>query len=112
MMRAAFRIGLALLCNATLAAPLVTFESPCECRDNHGERGDVDDLGERDQITARDWRTFRRVGLCSGIPAISPNAIRAHCAAEIQSHHGNVKCLDLTPFFFPMRFKVGYLPDG
>lgn len=36
MTRATFTIaGVAFLCTA--AAPLVTFESPCECRDNHGK---------------------------------------------------------------------------
>jgi hypothetical protein len=32
-----FTIAVALLCNTATAAPLVTFESPCECRDNHGK---------------------------------------------------------------------------
>src|SRR5262249_32756246 len=37
--RAAFTIGIAFLCHTTAAAPQspVTFDSPCECHDNHGE---------------------------------------------------------------------------
>jgi hypothetical protein len=29
--------AIAFLCGTAVAAPLVTFESPCECRDNHGK---------------------------------------------------------------------------
>ena len=29
--------AIALACSSAVAAPLVTFESPCECRDNHGK---------------------------------------------------------------------------
>jgi hypothetical protein len=32
-----FTIAIALLCSTVAAAPLVTYESPCECRDNHGK---------------------------------------------------------------------------
>src|SRR6266487_1187656 len=38
MRRATFTIAaIALVCSTRAAAPPVTFESPCECRDNHGE---------------------------------------------------------------------------
>jgi hypothetical protein len=38
MMREAFTIAtVAFLCIAAATSPPVTFESPCECRDNHGE---------------------------------------------------------------------------
>jgi hypothetical protein len=39
MTRAALTIAVAFLCGTAAAAPQpsVTFESPCECRDNHGE---------------------------------------------------------------------------
>src|SRR5215472_15044098 len=39
MTRATFTIAIAFLCStaAASAAPLVTYESPCECRDNHGK---------------------------------------------------------------------------
>src|SRR5436190_12602277 len=39
MTPATFTIAVAFLCGAVAAAPQlpVTFESPCECRDNHGE---------------------------------------------------------------------------
>src|SRR6266487_2990803 len=30
-------VAVAFLCSTAVAAPLVTFESPCECRDNHGK---------------------------------------------------------------------------
>jgi hypothetical protein len=33
----ALTITLAFLCNTAPAAPLVTYQSPCECRDNHGK---------------------------------------------------------------------------
>ena len=29
--------AVAFLCSTAAAAPLVTYESPCECRDNHGK---------------------------------------------------------------------------
>jgi hypothetical protein len=29
--------AIALACSTAAAAPLVTYESPCECRDNHGK---------------------------------------------------------------------------
>jgi hypothetical protein len=37
MTRATLTIAVALLCNTAAAAPLVSYESPCECRDNHGK---------------------------------------------------------------------------
>jgi hypothetical protein len=37
MTRATFWIAVAFLCSTAAAAPLVTFESPCECLDNHGQ---------------------------------------------------------------------------
>jgi hypothetical protein len=37
MTRTTLTIAVALLCNTATAAPLVTFESPCECLDNHGK---------------------------------------------------------------------------
>ena len=38
MTRATFTIAaIAFLSSAAAATPPVTFESPCECRDNHGE---------------------------------------------------------------------------
>jgi hypothetical protein len=30
-------VAIALVCSTAAAAPLVTFESPCECLDNHGK---------------------------------------------------------------------------
>jgi hypothetical protein len=29
--------AIAFVCGTAAAAPLVTYESPCECRDNHGQ---------------------------------------------------------------------------
>jgi hypothetical protein len=39
MTRAAFTIAIGFLCGTAAATPQspVTFVSPCECRDNHGE---------------------------------------------------------------------------
>jgi hypothetical protein len=38
MKRETFTIAaVAFLCSMVVAAPLVTYESPCECRDNHGK---------------------------------------------------------------------------
>jgi len=39
MMRATFAVTAVVLlyCMAAATSPPVTFESPCECRDNHGE---------------------------------------------------------------------------
>jgi hypothetical protein len=36
-MTRALTFAVALLCNTAAAAPLVSYESPCECRDNHGK---------------------------------------------------------------------------
>jgi hypothetical protein len=35
MTQATFTIAITFVCSTAAAAPLVTFESPCECRDNH-----------------------------------------------------------------------------
>jgi hypothetical protein len=37
MKRSTLTIAVAFLCSTVAAAPLVTFESPCECQDNHGK---------------------------------------------------------------------------
>jgi hypothetical protein len=37
MIRATLTIAVAFLCSTAVAAPLVTYESPCECRDSHGK---------------------------------------------------------------------------
>jgi hypothetical protein len=37
MTRATFTIALAFVCSTAAAAPLVTYDSPCECRDTHGK---------------------------------------------------------------------------
>jgi len=38
MTRAPFTIVIAFLCSTAAAVPLVTYQSPCECLDNHGKR--------------------------------------------------------------------------
>jgi hypothetical protein len=38
MTRTTLTIAVAFLCSTAAAAPLVTFESPCECVDNHGKQ--------------------------------------------------------------------------
>jgi hypothetical protein len=38
MRRATFTIAATFLCSAAAAAPLVTYESPCECKDYHGKQ--------------------------------------------------------------------------
>jgi len=38
-MRITFSLAaIAVLCTTAAAAPLVMFESPCECKDNHGKQ--------------------------------------------------------------------------
>jgi hypothetical protein len=37
MTRSTFTIAVAFVCSTAAAAPLVTFESPCSCQDNHGK---------------------------------------------------------------------------
>jgi hypothetical protein len=37
MSRVTFTAAIALLCSTAVAAPLVTYQSPCECLDNHGK---------------------------------------------------------------------------
>ena len=36
--RAAILVAVAVLCGSAAGAPLVTFDSPCECKDNHGKQ--------------------------------------------------------------------------
>jgi hypothetical protein len=38
MTRATLTVAVALLCNTAAAAPLVTYQSACECLDNHGKQ--------------------------------------------------------------------------
>ena len=38
MLRPTFTIAVAFLCCTAAAAPLVTYQSPCECLDNHGKQ--------------------------------------------------------------------------
>ena len=57
----------------------------------------VDGLADREQIAARERRTFWRLGLCSGSPADSPNQVHLQSNSCTAADHHNVKCLDLTP---------------
>jgi hypothetical protein len=38
MTRAMVTIAVAFLCSTAAAAPLVTYQSPCDCLDNHGKQ--------------------------------------------------------------------------
>jgi hypothetical protein len=37
MTRATFTVAVAVLCSTAAAATLVTYDSPCECRESHGK---------------------------------------------------------------------------
>jgi hypothetical protein len=66
------------------------------------------------------WETGRKLlreicellggsGVCSGSAGDSQNPIRLHPTGKIQSHHGNIKSLNLTPFasHLDKRMSVG-----
>src|SRR5215471_6305457 len=38
MMRSTLTVAVAFLCSTAAAAPFVTYQSPCECLDNHGKQ--------------------------------------------------------------------------
>jgi hypothetical protein len=69
MKRATLTIAVALLCSTAAAAPLVTFESPCECRDN--------------RATAR-WSAKTEPSL----PPTDPNVIKSVTPSDIFSWQG------------------------
>ena len=66
MTRQAFTIvAIAFICGTGAAAPLVTYESPCECRDYHG----------KGRLTEKND---------AALPPTDPNAIQAAPGAEDQ----------------------------
>src|SRR5512133_2190996 len=70
MTRQAFTIAaIAFVCGTAAAAPLVTYESPCECRDYHGKGR----LTEKNDAAP---------------PPTDPNAIQAVTPSDIFSWHG------------------------
>jgi hypothetical protein len=70
MTRQAFTItAIAFICGTAAAAPLVTYESPCECRDYHG-KGRLTEKNE------------------AALPPTDPNAIQAVTPSDIFSWQG------------------------
>jgi hypothetical protein len=70
MKRQAFTIAaVAFVCGTAAAAPLVTYESPCECRDYHG----------KDRLTEKND---------TALPPTDPNAIQAVTPSGIFSWQG------------------------
>src|SRR4029077_4237548 len=69
MTRTTFTIAVVFLCSTAGAAPLVTFESPCECRDYHG----------KGRLTEKND---------AALPPIDPNAIQAVTPSNIFSWQG------------------------
>src|SRR5438034_6493736 len=61
--------AIAFLCSAAAAAPPVTFESPCECRDNHGQHR---------------WP----VKIDASLPPTDANAIQAVTPSDVYSWPG------------------------
>ena len=55
--------AVAFLCIAAASSPLVTFESPCECRDNHGKHRWSEKNGSSPAAYGRERNSSRhRVG--------------------------------------------------
>ena len=69
MKRTTFTIAVAFLCSTAAAAPLVTFESPCECRDYH----------RKGRLTEKND---------AALPPTYPNAIQAVTPSDIFSWQG------------------------
>ena len=70
MTRTTFTIAaIAFVCGTAAAAPLVTYESPCECRDYHGKGR----LPEKND---------------AALPPTGPNAIQAVTPSDIFSWQG------------------------
>ena len=69
MTRTTFTIAVAFLCSTAAAAPLVTFESPCECRDYH----------RKGRLTEKND---------AALPPTYPNAIQAVTPSDIFSWQG------------------------
>jgi len=70
MTREAFTIAaIAFVCGTAAAAPLVTYESPCECREYHGKGR----LSEKND---------------AALPPTDPNAIQAVTPSDIFSWQG------------------------
>jgi hypothetical protein len=70
MTRETFTIAaIAFVCGTAAAAPLVTYESPCECRDNHGQHR---------------WS----VKIDASLPPTDANAIQAVTPSDIYSWAG------------------------
>ena len=74
MTQATFTIAVAFLCSTAGAAPLVTFESPCECRDCHC----------KGRLTQKND---------AALPPTDPNAIQAVTPSDIFSWQGPSKTL-------------------
>jgi hypothetical protein len=70
MTRATFTIAaIAFVCGTAAAAPLVTYESPCECRDYHG----------KGRLTEKND---------AALPPTDPNVIQAVTPSDIFSWQG------------------------
>src|SRR4029077_8022203 len=70
MTRATFTMAaIAFVCGTAAAAPLVTYESPCECRDYHG-KGRVTEKND------------------AALPPSDPNTIQAVTPSDIFSWQG------------------------
>src|SRR4029077_2770436 len=77
MTRTTFTIAVVFLCSTAGEAPLVTFESPCECRDYHG----------KGRLTEKND---------AALPPIDPNAIQAVTPSNIFSWQGPSEPLTRT----------------
>ena len=75
MTRQTFTIAaIAFVCGTAAGAPLVTYESPCECRDYHGKGR----LTEKNDVT---------------LPPTDPNAIQAVTPSDIFGWQGPTESL-------------------
>ena len=54
-------------------------------------------VGRPESNRCADRRTFRRLGLCSGSPADSPNQVHLQSNCCTAADHHNVKCLKIRP---------------
>ena len=69
------------------------------------ERGDVNDLGDRQQVAARDRGAFWWNRLRCGSAADSPSSVGSRSDCRAQADQPNVKCLDVIPIPLPEAFR-------
>jgi hypothetical protein len=86
MTRTTFTIAIVVLCSTAAAAPLVTFELPCECLDNHGKQRWAEKNDPAQPPT--DASAIQSCGTVRHIQLARPNGT---FVSEFSTHRGRTK---------------------